>query len=88
MKNYRDQTQVTRCANCNFCFQWSEHDEYPNLYCDFDSDRPLSGSCELNECPYSFNDNDADIWDEWAKEHLVSECGICDNYKPIQNGAE
>jgi len=37
--------------------------------------------CELNECPDSFDDNDADIWDEWAEKHLVGECGICNNYE-------
>lgn len=79
MKNYRNQTPAKRCGNCEHGFMRTEHDEYPEWFCNSNNDRPLCCSAEMNELSRYYAQEIE--WKKWASSRMIEIYGVCDNYK-------
>ena len=79
-----------RCSNCKYVVCIKEWDSEDEFYCTLNDkkDRPISGSCFMNE-NFCYDDESfskqSDAWEAWAEQRKVCAFGCCDEYKEGQN---
>ena len=92
MENYKKvETEVTEksenCINCCHCYIPNDFllgFNLPELYCNVNKNKPISG--DIMDEPFNYYDTDIFLaqeekWEEWGTQYKVDHNGICDLFK-------
>jgi hypothetical protein len=95
MTKHKDYTIQPACMNCTKVFQWYDHDDPNQYYCNKDNNRPACSSTIIDptpDAPPEAWENDehphwemirqrSEQWQKWSEEYKVQPCGTCPEYQ-------